>query len=93
MSLRQHEIAEAGHRILNPFTEEKLRLLGEVSHVTSGTRVLDLACGKAELLGLWATWFGSLGLGVDLSHAFTAAARARVSELGVADRGRSRPVD
>ena len=86
MSLSQHGIAETGHRILNPFTEEKLRLLGEVSHVISGTRVLDLACGKAELLCLWATWFGSVGVGVDLSHVFTAAARARVSQLGVADR-------
>ena len=86
MLLRQHEIAEAGHRILNPFTEEKLRLLGEVSRVTSGTRVLDLACGKAELLSRWATWFGSVGVGVDLSHIFTAAARARLAELGVADR-------
>ena len=30
MSLRYHEISEANHRILNPFTEEKLRLLGEI---------------------------------------------------------------
>ena len=28
MSLRHHEIAEANHRILDPFTDEKLRLLG-----------------------------------------------------------------
>ncbi len=38
------------------------------------------------MLCLWATWFGSVGVGVDLSHVFTAAARARVSQLGVADR-------
>ena len=31
MPLRHHEIAETGQRILNPFTEEKLRLLGEVA--------------------------------------------------------------
>jgi hypothetical protein len=48
-SLRQHEIAEAGHRILNPFTEEKLMLLGEVCRAGSGTRILDLCCGKGEL--------------------------------------------
>jgi len=86
MSLRPPEIAETGHRILNAFSEDKLRLLGEVSRVTAGTRVLDLACGKAEMLCRWATWFGSAGVGVDLSHVFTAAARARVAELGVADR-------
>ena len=51
MSLRHHEIAEADHRILNPFTDDKLRLLGEVAGVGPGTRVLDLACGKGEMLG------------------------------------------
>ena len=33
MSLRHHEIAEASHRILDPFTDQKLRLLGEVACV------------------------------------------------------------
>ena len=86
MSLRHHEIAEAGHRILNPFTEARLRLLGEVAAVEPGTRVLDLACGKGEMLSLWAEWFGSGGVGVDLSHVFLAAAHERALELGVADR-------
>lgn len=83
MSLRHHEIAEAGHRILNPFTVEKLQLLGEVASVGRGTRVLDLACGKGEMLCRWAAWFGSTGLGVDLSHVFLGAARERAAELGV----------
>ncbi len=86
MSLRHHEIAEANHRILNPFTEEKLRLLGEVADVSAGTRVLDLACGKGEMLCRWAAWFGSAGVGVDLSPVFLGAAVARAIELGVADR-------
>ena len=29
MALRYHEISEANHRILNPFTDEKLLTLGE----------------------------------------------------------------
>jgi SAM-dependent methyltransferase len=86
MSLRHHEIAELDHRILDPFTDEKLRLLGEVARVGPGTRILDLACGKGEMLGRWAEWFGSRGTGVDLSHVFLAAARERAAELGVADR-------
>jgi SAM-dependent methyltransferase len=86
MSLRQHEIAEANHRILNPLVEPQLRLLGEVARVGPGSRVLDLACGKGELLCRWAEWFGSSGVGVDLSAVFAAAARARAIELGVADR-------
>ena len=36
MSLRYHEIAEGNHRILNPFTEEKLMLLGQICRLRSG---------------------------------------------------------
>jgi SAM-dependent methyltransferase len=86
MTLRHHEIAEANHRILDPFTDEKLRLLGEVAGVGAGTRVLDLACGKGEMLCRWAGWFGAGGIGVDLSPVFLGAALARAAELGVADR-------
>jgi SAM-dependent methyltransferase len=86
MSLRHHEIAEANHRILDPFSEAKLRLLGELCDAGPGTRVLDLACGKGEMLCRWAEWFGAGGHGVDLSHVFLAAARERAAELGVADR-------
>ena len=83
MTLRHHEIAEASHRILDPFVESQLRLLGEVAGVGPETRVLDLACGKGEMLCRWAEWFGARGVGVDLSRVFLAAARARAMELGV----------
>ncbi len=86
MSLRHHEIAEARHRILNPLVEAQLRLLGQIARARPGIRVLDLACGKGELLCRWGEWFGSAGVGVDLSTEFCAAARARVAELRVADR-------
>jgi SAM-dependent methyltransferase len=86
MSLRFHEIAEAGKRILNPFTEDKLRLLGEVSRVGPGTRILDLACGKGELLCRWTEWFGSEGVGVDISTVFLFDAESRARELAVDDR-------
>jgi len=86
VSPRHHEIAEADHRILDPFSESKLRLIGELADVGPETRVLDLACGKGELLCRWAEWFGASGTGVDLSEVFLAAARARAAELGVAER-------
>lgn len=88
MSLRQHEIAEAEHRILNPFSDEKLMLLGEVCRLRDGQRIVDLACGKGEMLCRWAARFGIDGLGVDISEVFLAAAANRAAELGVADRVR-----
>lgn len=86
MSLRFHEIAEANHRILNPFTHEKLMLLGEVCRLRAGQRQLDLACGKAEMLCQWAKRWGIHGTGVDISTVFLAAARERAVEFGVADQ-------
>ncbi len=84
--LAKHEISEAAHRILNPFSEEKLMLLGEVCRLRSGMRQLDLACGKGEMLSQWAAAFGIHGVGVDVSTVFVPAARERAAELGVADR-------
>lgn len=86
MSLVLHEMAEANHRILNPFTDAKLMALGAVSRVGSSTRILDLACGKGEMLCRWAQAFGAGGHGVDISEVFLAAAHARAAELDVANR-------
>src|SRR4051812_31450252 len=86
MSLLFHEVSEANHRILNPYNEEKLMLLGELCHLHAGMRQLDLACGKAEMLCLWAKRWGIHGTGVDISQVFLAAARARAVALGVADQ-------
>ncbi|NUS12433.1 MAG: class I SAM-dependent methyltransferase [Streptomyces sp.] len=86
MSLRHHEIAESRHRILNPFTEEKLMLLGEICRLRPEQRHLDLACGKGEMLTRWSQRYGTRGTGVDISRVFLAAAAERAAELGVPDR-------
>jgi SAM-dependent methyltransferase len=86
MSLRFHEIAEARHRILNPLTDEKLNLLGEICRIQPDMRQLDLACGKGEMLSRWSARYGLQGVGVDISKVFLAAARERAAELGVEDR-------
>jgi SAM-dependent methyltransferase len=80
---RYHEISERGHRIMNPFSVEKLLLLGEICRARPGVRLLDLACGKGELLCLFAERFGATGTGIDIHPAFLAAARERALELGV----------
>ncbi len=40
MSLELHEIAEADHRILNPFTDAKLIAVGVAAHMRAGTWVV-----------------------------------------------------
>ncbi|MBI4202995.1 MAG: methyltransferase domain-containing protein [Chloroflexi bacterium] len=86
MTLYLHEIAETNHRILNPFTEDKLMLLGEICHLKPGMRQLDLACGKGEMLCQWARHWGIHGIGVDISKVFLMAAHQRAEELGVVDQ-------
>jgi SAM-dependent methyltransferase len=79
-------IRESSHRILNPFTAEKLATLGAALRLPPGTRLLDLCCGKGELLCTWARDHGVAGFGVDISATFLAAAQARAAELEVSDR-------
>ncbi len=86
MSIRFHEIAETYHRILNPFTEEQLMLLGSICRMHSGMRQLDLACGKAEMLCRWGQKYGIRGVGVDISAVFLDAAKQRAAELGVSEQ-------
>ncbi len=79
-------ISESAHRIHNPFSPEKLATLGAALRLQPGTRVLDLGSGSGEMLCTWAREHGIIGLGVDLSPLFTAQAKARAEELGVAHR-------
>lgn len=79
-------IRESSHRIHNPSTADKLAALGQALHLRPGDRVLDLASGSGEMLCTWARDHGVTGTGVDISTAFTERARARATELGVADR-------
>lgn len=80
--LRQHDIAEANHRILKPLTDDKLMLLGRLCRLGAGQRHLDFACGNAEMLCRFAAPFGSSGFGVDVSE-FVSAGHARARKLGV----------
>jgi SAM-dependent methyltransferase len=81
--LRYHEISESSHRIMNPLSRDKLLLLGELCRIGQGTRLLDLACGKGEMLCLFARDRGAGGVGIDIHAPFLADARARAAELGV----------
>lgn len=80
---RHYTIRESSHRIHNPFTSDKLAILGEALHLPPGTRMLDLACGTGEMLCTWARDHQVTGTGVDISTVFIARARTRAAELGV----------
>jgi SAM-dependent methyltransferase len=83
---RSFTIRESSHRIHNPFTSDKLAILGQALNPPPGTRMLDLACGTGEMLCTWARDHQLTGTGVDISTVFIGTARARAVELGVADQ-------
>lgn len=83
---RIFNITESAHRIHNPFTADKFATLGEALRLAPGERVLDLGSGSGEMLCTWARDYGIVGTGVDMSQLFSAQARRRAEELGVAER-------
>ncbi|NLA41230.1 MAG: methyltransferase domain-containing protein [Smithella sp.] len=83
---RIFNVTESAHRIHNPFTPEKFATLGAALRLEAGTRVLDLGSGSGEMLCTWARDYGVIGTGIDMSPLFTAQAKLRAEELGVADR-------
>ncbi len=79
------EIAEAGTAILNPFTDDQLALLGRLCRLHRDQTILDLGCGKGELLCCWSRDHQVRGVGVDIHEPLIAAANRRALELGVAN--------
>lgn len=83
---RIFNVSESAHRIHNPFTPDKLATLGAALRLKPGTEVLDLGSGSGEMLCTWARDYGIRGTGIDMSPLFTAQAKLRAEELGVADK-------
>lgn len=83
---RIFNVSESAHRIHNPFTPDKLATLGAALRLKPGTEVLDLGSGSGEMLCTWARDHGIRGTGIDMSPLFTAQAKLRAEELGVADK-------
>nr|AIA15452.1 Methyltransferase domain protein [uncultured bacterium]AIA15503.1 Methyltransferase domain protein [uncultured bacterium] len=75
-------IAENDIEIQNPVTDRKLRLLDDYCDVRDGTRVLDVACGKAWLMRHWADLYDIQGTGIETNPAFVSFARNRPPKRG-----------
>jgi SAM-dependent methyltransferase len=79
-------VAERDHDLQNPTGPDKIRLLGDRLRLGPGSRVLDMACGKAGPAVLLASSFGCSVVGVERAPEFAADARRRVRESGLEDR-------
>lgn len=79
-------ILHTDHTIMNPLSVDKTRELVGLLRLPAGGRVVDIACGKAELLCRVAEAYNVTGTGVELSPHTMAAARENVQRRGLADR-------
>jgi len=61
------DILHRYQKIMNPLTEQKLDTLVGLLRLEHGSRVLDIACGKGELLFKLSEKYGIHGVGVDKS--------------------------
>jgi SAM-dependent methyltransferase len=75
-----YEIAERDHELQNPTSAAKIRLLGEYMRLGSGSRVLDIACGKGGPALILASTFGCSVTGVELRAAFADDAQTRIAD-------------
>jgi len=76
-------IAHRDHILCNPLVPDKVERVLELFDLPPGSRVLDIGCGKAEMLMRLIELFGCHSVGVDTNAAFLAEARARSFDRGV----------
>ena len=64
------DITHKHHVFCNPMSEEKFERFCQLLNLPKDTRILDIACGKGEVLVRLAEKYGISGVGVDISPFF-----------------------
>ncbi len=88
LELTPYEIAHRGHLFCSPMTSERAGRLVSLLDLPESPSMVDLCCGKAELLLRLVEQTQGLGLGVDLSRAFITEGQERAATRGISDRVR-----
>jgi SAM-dependent methyltransferase len=76
-------VAESGHELQNPTSEEKLLLLGRRLNLGPESQVLDIASGRGGPALVLARAFGCTVRGIEIRPDFHSVAVERISEAGL----------
>ena len=82
MDFRFTTLAHASHDFCNPISVAALDRFVERLELAPDSRVLDVGCGKGELLMRVVSRWRARGVGVDVNPAFLAEARRRAEQHG-----------
>jgi len=83
-AMRFSTIAHSAHDLCNPLDAATLDHACERLGLVAGRRVIDVGCGKGELLVRLAARYGAEGVGLDMNPAYIADGQRRASDRGVA---------
>jgi SAM-dependent methyltransferase len=83
---RYFVVAESGHELQNPTSEEKLRRLARILRLGPGSRVLDVASGRGGPALLLAGETGCTVEGIEIAPEFHAVAVERAESAGLGER-------
>ena len=78
---RYSTIAHRDHQFCSPLGEQTVDTLLEHLRLAPGTRLLDVGCGKAQMLARAARRYGARCVGIDPNRAFLEQARVENLEL------------
>ena len=78
--LRLTTLAHRDHAFVSPLSTAKVDQMLTMLELQRGARVLDVGCGKGEMLVRLAERWGARGVGLDVNPAFLADARARAED-------------
>jgi len=77
---KYYDVTHRRHVLCNPTSLEKLDFVASLVGLKPGNRVVDIACGKAELLARLAERYGVSAVGVDKSPHVIEEARKKLAE-------------
>ena len=80
------DISERYLEILNPSSQEKILLIGQMAGLKPGQRVIDFGCGFGEPLALWAEHYGISGMGIDIRRYACDRAAQKMIDRGLSQR-------